>query len=87
MMTLQELKEILARQEDEERSYDRNNCLDDQAALSEQLIEEVYCFRITEKDMQMVEKTKQENKEQKEKANTGEDILDFFDDMFQSTDQ
>ena len=42
----------------------------------------MYCFRITEKDMQMVEKTKQENKEQKEKANTGEDILDFFDDMF-----
>ena len=51
MLTLQELKEILTRQEDDERSYDRNNCLDDQGALSEQLIEEVYCFRITDKDM------------------------------------
>ena len=32
--------------------------------------------------MQMVEKTKQENKEQKEKANTENDIMDLFDDMF-----
>ena len=52
MLTLQELREIVSRQEeDNDRSYDRNNCFDDQGALSECLIEEVYCFRITDKDM------------------------------------
>ena len=52
MLTLQELREIVSRQEEEnDRSYDRNNCFDDQGALSECLIEEVYCFRITDKDM------------------------------------
>ena len=48
---MRELREILSRDECDARSYDRGNCVDEQRALSEQLIDEVYSFQLTEADM------------------------------------
>ena len=75
------------KEEIEVRSFDRQNCVDDQGALSDKVIEEIYSFRLTAEDLRLVEiekeKTDQSKDQDKEQVPDDESgLLNFIDDIF-----
>ena len=92
VMTLRELRRTIMREEIEVRSFDRQNCVDDQGALSDKVIEEIYSFKLTEEDLRQVElenaksdQNKDQDKEEKFDEESG--LLNFIDDIFQTPDE
>ena len=80
------------REEIEVRSFDRQNCVDDQGALSDKVIEEIYSFKLTEEDLKQVENENaksDQNKDQDKAENFDEEsgLLNFIDDIFQTPDE
>ena len=76
------------KEEIEVRSFDRQNCVDDQGALSDKVIEEIYSFKLTAEDLRLAEIEKEKTDQDKEQVPDDESgLLNFIDDIFQTPDE